>query len=258
VTEDIRSVAGQGPRDTLVRGNPRGVRWAIAAAVALAACANNTDPRWQLRHDRIVAIRTTPSHVPAGQTAVIDALVTSVDGGPAVQAPTAVTQAATVPALAGAISTDGHGGWQVTAPDAAALDAARAALALAPGAPVPLELSLRFAVGSESLTATKRAWFGDALDNPTVGPITVAGAPPPGAITVPFDTDVPLAIDQPAADRVNWLTSCGSLNDDDNEHSVLLHVNPDDPTAGQLVVTVRDPGDGVAWQIWTMTSATAK
>lgn len=230
------------------------VGWAIAAAVAAsAACANDTDPRWQLRHDRIVAIRTTPSHVPAGQTATIDALVTSVDGGPAVQAPSAVT-AMGVPGLASAVAPDGHGGWQVTAPDAAALDAARTALSLAPGAPVPLELSLRFEVGGETLTATKRAWFGDAQDNPSVGPITVDGAAPAAAITVPFDTDVALAIDQPAADRVNWLTSCGSLNDDDNEHSVLLHVKPDDAPAGQLVVTVRDPGDGVAWQIWTMTS----
>ncbi|HEX3758077.1 MAG TPA: hypothetical protein VHW23_05205 [Kofleriaceae bacterium] len=227
------------------------MRWAILVAVALAACTNDTDPRWQLRHDRIVAIRTTPSHVPAGQTAVIDALVTSVDGGPAVQAPSAATATG---ALAGAVAPDGQGGWQVTAPDAAALDAARAALALAPGAPVPLEMSLRFEVGGETLTATKRAWFGDAQDNPTVGPITVDGAAPAAAIAVPFDADVALAIDQPAADRVNWLTSCGSLNNDDNEHAALLHVNPDDVTAGQLVVTVRDPGDGVAWQIWTMTS----
>lgn len=227
----------------------------VVASLALAACANDTDPRWQLRHDRIVAIRTTPSHVPAGQTATIDALVTSVDGGPVVQSPSAATATGAPAAFAGAVMPDGHGGWQVTAPDDATLDAARTAMGLAAGAPVPLEMSLQFAVGGETLTASKRAWFGDAEDNPTVGPITVQGATPAAAITVPFDTDVPLAIDQPAADRVNWLTSCGSLNDDDNEHSVLLHVNPDDQTAGQLVVAVRDPDDGVAWQIWTMTSA---
>jgi len=232
-----------------------GVLAAGAVVAAAAACNNNTDPRWQLRHDRIVAIRLTPAHVAAGQVAVLDALVTSVDGGLAVQPPVVAAAAGAPASLDGVVTSDASGGWQVMAPDAAALDAARTDLGLAAGAAIPLELSTTFAVGGEALNATKRAWLGDVHDNPVVGPVTIDGAAPGDAITVPFDTDVALVIDADPADHVNWLTSCGSLNSDDNEHAVLLHVKPGDETSGDLVVVVRDPEDGVAWQRWPIQSA---
>ena len=225
---------------------------AAAVLVTAAGCGNDTDPRWQLRHDRIIAVRTTPSHVAAGQVATLDALITSIDGGLAVASPVQAASAATAPGLAAAVTADGRGGWQITAPDAGTLDAARAALGLASGAAVPLDLTLTLDVGGELLAATKRTWLGDARDNPGVGPVTVDGVAPGPAITIPFDTDVALAIDVDPSYPVNWLTSCGSLNSDDNEHAVLLHVERDDPTSGQLAVVVRDGSGGVAWQTWSI------
>ena len=224
----------------------------LVVVVAAAACGNDTDPRWQLHHDRIIAVRTTPSHVAAGQLAALDALITSIDGGLAVASPVQAASPAAPPGLEAAVAGDGSGGWQIAAPDAATLDAARAALGLAPGAPVPLDLAVTFDVGGELLAATKRTWLGEPRDNPAVGPVTIDGTTPGAAITIPFDTDVALAIDVDPTYPVNWLTSCGSLNSDDNEHAVLLHVERDDPTSGQLAVVVRDGDGGVAWQTWSI------
>jgi hypothetical protein len=218
----------------------------------LLACATNADPPWQLRHDRIIAVRVTSPHLLAGQVAEIDALVTSVDGGVAVQTPMAASASAP---LAGVVSQTGSG-WQVTAPDDATLGAARAALGLADGAVIPLELSTTFVVGGETLVAKKRVYFGDTHENPVPGAVTVDGVPPESAGPVPYDTDVALRITEDSANNVNWLTSCGSLDNDNNEHAALLHVKPGESPNGQLVVVVRDPLGGVGWQTWPLSSHT--
>ena len=223
--------------------------WLLLAC--LVACDNNTDPRWQLHHDRIIAVRLSPPHLPADQIAMIDAFVTSIDGGVAVQSPTSVTAPAPANDL---VTTDGMT-WQITAPSADIIAEAGAALGLPAGTPVPVELTTTFEIEGESLVALKLVYFGDQADNPDVGAVTVAGVPPTDSITVPFDTDVQLAIDADPTFSVNWFTSCGSLNDDDNEHAALLHVNPTDRLAGQLAVVVRDPLGGVAWQSWSIQSA---
>jgi hypothetical protein len=223
----------------------------IVAAIT-AGCANNTAPRWELRHDRIIAVRTTPAHVSAGGTQKIDAFVTSTDAGVAVELPIVAAAAPGTPAsLAGSVVADGSGGWQVVAPDETTLDAARNELGIAAGAPIPLELQAEFEVGGQQLGATKTTWLGDSLDNPMVGNVTVDSAPPPAMlIVVPFDQEVMLAVDTDPMFAVNWLTSCGSLNNDDNEHAAILHVRPGDSTSGELAVVVRDTSGGVAWKSW--------
>ncbi|MDB4954924.1 MAG: hypothetical protein JWO36_2493 [Myxococcales bacterium] len=222
----------------------------LLACSALLACATNADPGWQLRHDRIIAVRVTPPHLLAGQVAEIDALVTSVDGGVAVQTPAAASAAAP---LAGIVSQSGSG-WQVTAPDEATLGAARAALGLADGAVISVQLSTTFVVGGETLVANKLVYFGDTHENPEPGAVTVDGAPPESASPVPFDTDVALRISEDAANTVSWLTSCGSFDNDNNEHAALLHVKPGESITGQLAVVVRDPLGGVGWQTWPLSS----
>ncbi len=226
---------------------------AVVAIAWLVACDNNTDPRWELHHDRIIAVRVTPPHLPAGASAAIDAFVTSGEAGVAVQSPTQVTAPSPATSL---VTTDGTT-WQITAPDDDLIAEARAALGLPDGAPVPVELTTTFEIDNLELVATKLVYFGDAADNPIVGAVTIDGVPPTDSITVPFDTDVQLAIDADPTFTVNWFTSCGSLNDDDNEHAVLLHVHPADRLVGQLAVVVRDTLGGVAWQSWTIMSAAA-
>ncbi len=216
----------------------------ILALLALAACTDDTDPAWQLDHDRIIAIRATPPAIAAGEQAVIDGL-RGFHGAPVAEAaPDAVTVVSPA-SLADAVATDGAR-WTATAPGDDRLAAARVELGLAAGAPVPLAIEARYG----TLRATKTIWLGDHASNPTMPGIAIDRAAPPDAVVVPPDTDVPLSVDvsDPAAD-VNWLTSCGTMHDFDLA-SAHLHVEPDDPATGQLALGVRDGHGGVSWQIW--------
>jgi hypothetical protein len=212
--------------------------------VALAsACTGDVDPAWQLDHDRIVAVRATPSHVPAGQHATIDALIAHKGAPTDVETPTRI--AALAP-FAGAVAPDGT----IVAPDDATLAAIRTQQQLAADAPVPLVATVLFG----TLAATKVVYLGDAADDPALPPVTVAGAPPGAALTFPFDTDVPLAADADPTWMVNWLTSVGKMHDD-NEHAAFVHVSSGDSTSGELAVVVRDAQGGVVWQVWPASSA---
>lgn len=216
----------------------------------VGACVSEGDPRWQLDHDHVVAVRATPAHVASGERATIDALVAHAGAPTGVEAPVHVEAAPTTPpSLAGAVQPDGS----IVAPSAEALDQARAQLGVVGGAPVPLEVVALFG----TLPAKKTVWLGDHADDPVLPAITIAGqpAPAPGdAITIAYDVDVPMAIDAPATWRVSWLTSCGTMHDDD-ERAAFVHVQPKDPASGELAVVVRDDLGGVAWRTWPMTSA---
>jgi hypothetical protein len=220
-------------------------------ALALVACDNNTDPRWQLHHDRIIAVRATPSHTLAEATTTLDAFITSFDAGPATVQPSSVAPASD---LGGAVIAEQGGVWSVTAPTSEQLDALRTKESLAADAPVEVDVDVTVLVGMQQLVAIKQLWFGDSQDNPVVGTVTIDDAAASDPISVPFDVDVALAIDSQIDNRVNWLTSCGSLNSDDNEHAALLHVNPADPVTGAFAVVVRDPLGGVAWTSWQITT----
>jgi hypothetical protein len=230
------------------------VRLAWLALVGLAACADNTDPIWQLDHDRIIAVRVTPPHIPSGEKAIVDALMAHKGGPTDVEAPTFVTAPPhALPELATSVQPDGS----IVAPDEAALAQARTELGLDPGAPVPFELAATFGAGPQPLIAVKSIYFGDAADNPALPPITVNGAAPVDGATldIPFDVDVPLVATVPDPMwKVDWLTSCGTMHDD-NEHSAFVHVQPADPTSGELAVVVRDTAGGVVWDRWKIQSA---
>jgi hypothetical protein len=212
--------------------------WATLPATALAACAGDIDPPWQLDHDRIIAVRATPPHVMPGATAQLDLLVGH-KGAPTNQQPPDVAQVVSPQSLAGALA-----GTTITAP--MDLSAARTELKLADGAPVPLVVG----VLASGLAATKTVWLGDAHDNPALTGVTVDGEPPGASIMVPPDTDIPLTVDaDDAVDIVNWLTSCGTMHDYDL-HAAHIHVLPADPQSGELAVVLRDNLGGVAWQVW--------
>lgn len=225
------------------------MRAALILFVLLAGCADTTPP-WQLEQDRVIAVRATPPHVVAGERAVIDALVTSAGDRPAEVAPMAafVADPADPASLAARVGFE-DGQWIVEAADAAAIDEARGALGLAPGAPVPLRVAITFEVGDGPLAAIKTVYLGDAADNPVVGEVTVDDVVVGDAVVVPVGREVALRVElaEPERDAVDWFTSVGELSDIDDPIATLV---ADEPAEGAVVVVVRDERGGVAWRLW--------
>lgn len=203
--------------------------------VLLAACDTATvDPPWQLAHDRVVAVRVNPPHVPPGETATFEALLAHADGPTTVAAPVN----ASASGAPGRLFTVVHyyfDHWRVDGPDDAALAPARAELGLPDGAPVPIDVLLEL---PGPLYAQKTVWLGDAHDNPPPPALAHGPVLAPGAY--------PLAVDVAPDWSVRWLTSCGSLEGDATPRAIH---RVDEPCDGELVVVVRDPLGGVAWQI---------
>jgi hypothetical protein len=218
------------------------------ALVILASCSGDIAPPWQLAHERIIAVRATPPHIPAGATSTLDVLVGHVGSGLEVVIPgpadtTVVSPTGLTSNLVGAT---------FTAPGETQLDQIRGDLGLGPSDPVPIEVE----VVADTFEALKTIYVGDSSDNPTLDGLLVNGVPPPtdtnALITVPANVDVPLFVDaDDDVDNVNWLTSCGTMNDFDI-HDAFLHVNPSDPQTGQLAVVLRDESAGVVWQFWSV------
>jgi len=216
-------------------------RLAVAIAVLVAGCTDPGAEPWELAHDRVIAVRATPPHLPAGAAATIDLLVTSVVDGPSAAPPVQVVAAPdTVAPLAGAVR-----GAQVIAPDEAALDAAREALALEPGAPVPLRIVATAALGDKLLVATKTVWLGDAADNPTIDEVRVGETMTTTTADAPIG-DIELEVAADDADEVDWLTSLGELSDFDDP---LAHLDVTEPGDATIAVVRRDDRGGVAWRI---------
>jgi hypothetical protein len=225
---------------------------ALAAFAVLAGCGEDVDLPWDLDHDRIIAIRSTPPRITSGEVATIDALLGRVAQPPVESVPETATVLSPA-GLAGALAQQDDGGWTVTAPDAAQLDAARSELGLEAGAPVPLRLRVTFAEYDK--TGLKIVWLGEHAENPVLDPVTIDGMDALAAeqLRVGVEVDVPLAVAFDDTYVVNWLTSCGTMHDFDLARA-YLRVEPEDPTAGTLGVVVRDAVGGVAWRMWPITA----
>jgi hypothetical protein len=229
-------------------------RAALVLVLALAvpgsgACMGDIDPPWQLDHDRIVAVRAVPPGIASGQTSAIDALLARKGQTTSVATPELARVVS--PASLSDVLSSSAGRWLVTAPDETRLAAARRELALAAGAPVPLEISVSYA---GQLVATKTVVLGQPADNPPIGgKIAIDGKPPGDAeLVVGKLVKVPLSIDlDDVAFDVTWLTSCGTMHDFDLPQA-YLKVEADDPAAGELAVVVRDAHGGVSWQLWSI------
>lgn len=226
----------------------------LSLALVLApGCLGDIDPAWQLDHDRIVAVRMTPPHIPVGKIAMIDALIAHKGAPTDLEAPIEATAApANPPAdLFTAVHFDlTH--WEIdgTLVTEAQLADARTALKLDPAAPVPLDVTVQFPDSNGlHLFANKLVYLGDARDNPAMPPVMIAGAPPGSDITVPIDMDVQMSVAVDPMWKVSWFSSCGTMHDED-EPAAFLHVLPADPKTGELAVVVRDPFGGVVWQVW--------
>jgi hypothetical protein len=235
----------------------------VLLAVAATGCIDDLDPRWTLSHDHVIAVRATPPAVLPGESAELDALLAH-DSGPAtVEAPTEAAALEAPASLEGLVYTDA-GKWFVFGPSEDTLVAARIELGLPAGAPVPLDVYTAYPRdGAEPMFAKKRVWLGISAHNPPSPVAAINGAPMPIAepgdfrarepLVVPDDGDTYFSTTVDTGWRVNWLSSCGTLFQDDVA-TAFLRVLDEDPREGELAVVVRDPDGGVAWRVWPIVS----
>jgi hypothetical protein len=227
----------------------------VLVLAVLVGCNADIDEPWQLAHDRIIAVRANPPRIMPGETAKLELLLGFAEMPTTVRGPDFAT-VVSPQTLASAVAP-GPDGWAVTAPSEDALAAARAALKLDPGAPVPLQIGVGvmwpydvMSVDGRTFGATKTVWLGDRADNPELVGVTIDGREPEDELVVPKEQKVPLYIEaDDTVDIVNWLTSCGEMHDFDL-HQAYLKVLPDQPQEGELAVVLRDARGGVSWRVW--------
>jgi hypothetical protein len=227
------------------------MRLVLCSVVLVAGCIDEVDPRWTLDHDHVVAARATPPRVRAGDVTALDALVAHVDGPVTVESPMTAEVARTNGADFSRYLVEENGAWRLEAPDAQTLASARPFMGLPDDAPVPVDVVLTFPnhsgtqrAGLDPFKVKKTVWLGEPSTNPDAPTIVVEGNEVGDALAVPTGRDVYLRASTDL--RVNWLTSVGTLYQDD-ERTAYLHV--DEPGSGQLVMVVRDPDGGVAWRV---------
>ncbi len=229
-------------------------RAVVVLAVLAVGCTENVDPAWQLDHDRVIAIRATPSRIVSGEVALIDALLGRA-GEPPIEADPATAMVLTPTVLASTLTRQGTK-WRVTAPGPTQLEAARNELGIDAGAPVPLRVRMTFPYANNiTKTGLKIIWLGEHAENPTLGPVFMNGVDQTAAtmLTVAPLTDVPLEVEFDETYVVNWLTSCGTMHDFDLARS-YLRVETEDDQSGTLGVVVRDELGGVTWKTWPITA----
>ncbi len=228
----------------------------VAISLLLAGCFDPVDPRWQLDHDHIVAVRATPPRILPGESAELDALLAHAGAPATVTIPSEAAVLDAPEAIKDIVYTDG-GRWYVYGPSDAALALARTELGLAAEAPIPVTVYTAFArEAAEPLFAKKIVWLGASAANPPVPAAMIDGAPMAEDLVVPIETDVYLSVAVAERWRVSWLSSVGSLFQDDVATS-FLRVLPEDSHEGELAVVVRDPDGGVAWRVWPLRADSA-
>ncbi|HEU0032112.1 MAG TPA: hypothetical protein VFQ53_15870 [Kofleriaceae bacterium] len=226
---------------------------ALMSIVMATGCLDAVDARWELDHDHVIAVRATPPRIMPGDRAVLDALVAH-DGAPtAIENATQVTTPTAPAELQGMVSFDGAH-WTVTAPTETVLASSRPAMGVETGAPVPLDLLLVYPRASgEPMYVTKTVWLDAQADNPPAPAVTIGdvAAPDAGELVIPVGVDVYVEAAVATGTRVNWLTSCGTLFQDDEARAF---VRADEATTGELAVVIRAPDGGVNWRMFAITA----
>ena len=195
----------------------------LLLVISVAACVDKVDDRWQLDHDHVIAARATPPVIRPGDATNLDALVAHIGQGVSVENPLSAET--------------------TSAPT------------YSEGELVPVDIMLTFARTSDRSSTVdpihvrKTVYLGEPRDNPALPPITIDGVPAGDEVVVPQGRDIYLSATTDL--RVNWLTSVGTLFQDD-EATAFVRVTAADRQQGELVVVVRDDFGGVAWQVWPM------
>lgn len=224
-------------------------------ALLLVGCIEPVDQRWDLDHDHVVAVRATPPSIMPGERSKIDALLAHEGKAPTVGVP--IGMAAGVEEgdpLQNIVGQSRFDGWLVTAPSEETLAAVRTRDGLAADAPVPVTIIMAFpGTGDDYRYATKTIYLGASGLNPSAPAMAIDGQPAADQLIVPIKQDVYVSVNVEPGSRVNWLTSCGSLFQDDVA-TAFLRVLPEDRTEGQLAVVIRDAQGGVAWRVWPISA----
>lgn len=214
-----------------------------AVLLLLAGCIDPIDPAWTLDHDRVVVARATPPRIHPGDTTNLDALVAHAGGPTTIESP-----------LDAKIATSGVAA-EVRRTDSGWVLATSPTTAYANEPAMPVDVIMSFAHGTDRalspMQVKKTVWIGEPAMNPAMPPITVDGAPAGSEVVVAKDTDVYLSTAVPSGWRVNWLTSAGTLHQDD-EPTSFIHIAPGDRQSGELACVIRDDEGGVAWQVWPL------
>ena len=217
----------------------------LVLAVALASCADETTPEWQLAYDRVVAVQVTPPHIVTGEVAQLRALVAHDDGPAEEVSPTG----ASAPFAPAGLFTAVHFNldhWEIDGAGPDQLAQARDELGLSDDEPVPISVTLQF---PGPLYAEKTVWLGDSRGNPDMPRLVVAGAVVEDSLTVQGAQEIALVIEVADGDRVRTLTSCGELDEHDSARATLRVSGRCD---GELAVVVRDAFGGTAWRVWPL------
>ncbi len=227
------------------------MRVLLALTIALlAGCIDDLPLQWELDYTRIVAVRAEPPGILSSEVSTITSLIAT-EGAPAQELPPEAATVVSPMSLASSLVT-ANGQWTVTAPDEAALEAARAELGLMAGAPVPLAVGVSYNAGS--LLAVKTVYLGETRTNPSIDSATINGEPLRDKTELVIDAAVetPLFVEAMLEDDVNWLTSVGTMSDYDLPTSAYIKVDDDDRLEGELALVFRDALGGVTWRVWPM------
>jgi hypothetical protein len=226
------------------------------ATCALTACTPVTES-WELDHARVIAVRLDPPSLGPGQQGKLTALVVSDDGTPMEITPAIAIVPTEDPVTNSAIKIE-LGTWAVTAGDATAIAAARAAAQLPDMVPLRLKVGARFVWGEIQRDTLKDVVLGDsAASNPDAPQITLEGVAISNAspTTLTRGTTYQFGLSNFAADPTlafQWAVSTGQLTKSETT-GPLLEID-DTAIAGpaNLLVVVRNDRGGVAWATATI------
>ncbi len=233
----------------------------VVLALIMIGCNGDIDERWELDHDRIIAVRAEPPGIEPGEKSQLDVLLGYEELPAEVRSPD-FAQVVTPASLADILAFDGTH-WVVTAPSAQRLDQVRGELGLLADAPIPLRVGIAVAWPTPVMSpmgngfgAIKTVWLGREGINPLLDGLTIDGVQPAMDAELVFSkvkgAKTKLFVEaNDGTDFVNWLSSCGTVHDFDLSSSAYVTADdPKDRLEGQFALVLRDALGGVSWRLW--------
>ena len=226
----------------------------LLTALNASAC-DNLNQSWELDHARVIAVRVEPPSLAPGQQGKITALVVSEDGTPSEISPAIAIVPTEDPVVNAAIKIE-LGTWKVTAGDANAIAAARAAAQVAADKPFQIQIGARFAWDNVTRDVAKTVGLGESTaSNPPTPVLTLDGAPLTTPPTLERGKKYQFAMSNFAADPMlafHWAVSTGILTKSETAGAELEIDDTAIAGPAHLLVTVRNLTGGVSWATTTI------